>query len=135
MVLKRVLDEEDDSKYVDSLWTAWMFINPGGHCQVEKGLKKIGAKTKASILAVLDDLVMKGPKELSPPYFDEAGDTFEDYIMYRIRKGQDRLYMAVQWRRKRVILTSCVKKKSDKTSPKDKNIFRNIVKKVINEEN
>lgn len=135
MALEKIFDEKNNSKYYACKWAVFAYVGKNGKCKAYEFLKtKATTSGRRKIIEKLEELAFKGPDELMPPSFDEAGDIKEDFIMYRIRKGQDRLYMALQRSKKRIILTSGNKKKTNKTADTDKMAFRNIVGKIIQEE-
>lgn len=134
MPLDKVFDE-NDPKYKDCKWSIYGYVGGNNKCKVLEYLSRIATvSARNKIIEKLEELAFRGPDELAPPSFDEAGDSNEDFVMYRIRKGQDRLYLAIQRSKKRVILTSGAKKKTDKTSQKDKNEFQHITNKILQEE-
>jgi hypothetical protein len=134
MPLDKVFDE-NDPKYKDCKWSIYGYVGGNNKCKVLEYLSRIATvSARNKIIEKLEELAFRGPDELAPPSFDEAGDSNEDFVMYRIRKGQDRLYLAIQRSQKRVILTSGTKKKTNETAKKDKREFQNITNKVLHEE-
>lgn len=135
MPLEKIFDEKDDPRYKECKWSIYGYVGGNNKCKVWEYLSKMSnVSAQHKIIEKLEELAFKGPDELAPPSFDEAGDSNKDFIMYRIRKGQDRLYLAIQRSKKKVILTSGAKKKTDKTSQKDKNEFQHITNKILQEE-
>lgn len=129
MRLKNIFDNSQNNSY-----PIYYYQRGDEDCDVLEYIKRINDKNRRQeLVEYLKLLTQKGKDECFPPSFDEAGEIFETWILYRIRKGQDRIYLGFDVCKKRFLLIEGCKKKTQKTKENIKRKFVNLVKKIERE--
>lgn len=123
-------------------WEILYYQHNERRCDTEKYLEQISLTDYQMLASKIDSLSTLGPQKMPSKTFHEAG---EDYIinknqpnetkckMYGLHHGQHRLYAIVINANKLIIFTHGTLKKTQPTDKKDKDRFKSIVKKLINE--
>lgn len=127
MPLKNIFDKKDS-------YPIYYYQRGDEECSVLNYIKRINNKNRRyELVEYLKLLAQKGKEECFPPSFDEAGETCGIWILYRIRKGQDRIYLGYDTCQKRFLLIESYKKKTQKTKENVKKKFINLVEKIERE--
>ena len=84
-------------------------------------------------IARLTMLSENGVLSLPSKIFHIAGDNVQGYTMYRLAVQRYRLYMGVSSEKVVIIITHGAMKKTQKTDEKDKNFFKNCIKRLNRE--
>ncbi len=130
MQLKNIFDNSKNDPY-----PIYYYQRGDEDCDILEYIKRIKDKNRRKeLVEYLKFLTQNGKDECFPPSFDEAGEVYGVWILYRIRKGQDRIYLGFDACQKRFILVDGYKKKTQKTTEKVKRKFVNLIKKIEREE-
>ena len=102
-------------------------------CDFEKFMEGIDSKIQEEFVARLTMLSESGVTSLPQTMFHISGDNVQGYTMYRLAVRRYRLYMGVNSERVIIIITHGIMKKTQKTDEKDKDFFKNCIKRLNRE--
>lgn len=123
-------------------WEILYYQHSESRCDIEDYLEEIPLTDYHMLGAKIEQLAQNGSRGVPSTIFHEAG---EDYIirkgqpneikckMYGLHHGRHRLYAIVIASRKEIIFTHGTLKRTQATDKKDKDRFKNIVKRLKNE--
>ena len=102
-------------------------------CEFEEFMEGLDNKAQEEFIARLTMLSENGVLSLPSKIFHIAGDNIQGYTMYRLAVQRYRLYMGVNSEKVVIIITHGAMKKTQKTDEKDKNFFKNCIKRLNRE--